>query len=108
MLKNLIKIASDLDDAGFKKEADIVDLIIRKVSSRIIHEDDADVPESVVSDKELLALFKGEEKATKEEMDAYKDLELRILQEQGDEDEDVEMPSDGDIDDLFNRLMGQE
>jgi hypothetical protein len=107
MLKNLIKIASDLDDAGFKKEADIVDLIIRKVSSSIIHEDDADVPESVVSDERLKALLGGGAKATREEMDAYEDLESRILQEQEDE-EDVEMPSDGDIDDLFNRLMGQE
>ena len=106
MLKNLIKIASDLDDAGFKKEADIVDLIIRKVSSSIIHEDDADVPESVVSDEQLKALFGGGAKATREEMDAYEDLELRILQEQEDE-EDVEMPSDGDIDDLFKRLTGQ-
>jgi hypothetical protein len=106
MLKNLIKIASDLDDAGFKKEADIVDLIIRKVSSSIIHEDDADVPESVVSDERLKALLGGGAKATREEMDAYEDLESRILQEQEDE-EDVEMPSDGDIDDLFKRLTGQ-
>lgn len=108
MLKNLIKIASDLDDAGFKKEADIVDLIIRKVSSSIIHEDDADVPESVVSDERLKALLGGGAKATREEMDAYEDLESRILQEQEEEDEeDIEMPSDGDIDDLFKRLTGQ-
>lgn len=35
MLKNLVKIASDLDSAGFRKEADIVDLIIRRVASEL-------------------------------------------------------------------------
>lgn len=35
MIKNLVKIASDLDSAGFRKEADIVDLIIRRVASEL-------------------------------------------------------------------------
>ena len=35
MLKNLIKIAADLDSAGFKMEADIVDVIIRRVASEL-------------------------------------------------------------------------
>lgn len=35
MLKNLIKIAADLDTAGFKMEADIVDVIIRRVASEM-------------------------------------------------------------------------
>jgi hypothetical protein len=38
MIKNLVKIASDLDNAGFRKEADIVDLIIR--SAGIIDEEE--------------------------------------------------------------------
>jgi hypothetical protein len=41
MLKNLVKIASDLDSAGFRKEADIVDLIIRRVASELGDQEDS-------------------------------------------------------------------
>jgi len=40
MLKNLVKIASDLDNAGFRKEADIVDVIIRRVASELGDQED--------------------------------------------------------------------
>lgn len=40
MLKNLIKIAAELDTAGFKMEADIVDVIIRRVASELGEQED--------------------------------------------------------------------
>lgn len=41
MLKNLIKIAAELDTAGFKMEADIVDVIIRRVASELGEQEDS-------------------------------------------------------------------
>jgi len=40
MLKNLVKIAAELDTAGFKMEADIVDVIIRRVASELGEQED--------------------------------------------------------------------
>ncbi len=40
MIKNLIKIAEQLDKNGFSKEADIVDLIIKRVASEGIEAED--------------------------------------------------------------------
>lgn len=84
MLKNLVKIASDLDKAGFKKEADIVDLIIKRVASVENEVDDEvekiseeDVPFTLTSD---------------EEQELY---EMLI----GEEEEEWEPPSDGDLED---------
>ena len=40
MHKNLVKIAAELDTAGFKMEADIVDVIIRRVASELGEQED--------------------------------------------------------------------
>lgn len=85
MLKNLIKIASDLDAAGFKKEADIVDLIIKKVSSEspdLSFEDEGEsqpINELNLSDEE------------------YQRILDQIAEEEGDE-----TPEGGDMEDRFN------
>ena len=85
MLKNLIKIASDLDAAGFKKEADIVDLIIKKVSSEspdLSFEDEGEsqpINELNLSDEE------------------YQRILDQIAEEEGDE-----APTREDIEDRFN------
>jgi hypothetical protein len=85
MLKNLIKIASDLDAAGFKKEADIVDLIIRKVSSEspdLSFEDEGEsqpINELNLSDED------------------YQRILDQIAEEEGDE-----APTREDIEDRFN------
>jgi hypothetical protein len=99
MLKNLVKIASDLDAAGFKKEADIVDLIIRKVASSVDESDGLDlteVPTSVASDEELKKLKELEEllrsKVSPEEAKMYEEVQQRVLEE-----EEEEEPSDEDF-----------
>lgn len=64
MLKNLVKIASDLDSAGFRKEADIVDLIIRRVASELgDQEDDADAgpigSPGIIDEEDFAEMFPG-------------------------------------------------
>jgi hypothetical protein len=65
MLKNLVKIASDLDNAGFRKEADIVDVIIRRVASELGNQGDsseADVSTGsagAVDEEELAEILSG-------------------------------------------------
>lgn len=64
MIKNLVKIASDLDNAGFRKEADIVDLIIRRVASELGNqEDDADTgpigSAGIIDEEEFAEIFSG-------------------------------------------------
>lgn len=64
MIKNLVKIASDLDSAGFRKEADIVDLIIRRVASELgDQEDDADTgpigSPGTIDEEDFAEMFPG-------------------------------------------------
>lgn len=62
MLKNLIKIAADLDSAGFKMEADIVDVIIRRVASELGEGESYDseagdsVPSAEISEEDFASL----------------------------------------------------
>jgi hypothetical protein len=56
MIKNLIKIAAELDAKGFAKEADIVDLIIRKVAQTNVGDYD---PGLALSDEERSDMFGG-------------------------------------------------
>jgi hypothetical protein len=62
MLKNLIKIAADLDSAGFKMEADIVDVIIRRVASELGEGEGYDsdagdsVPSAEISEEDFASL----------------------------------------------------
>lgn len=58
MIKNLIKIAAELDANGFAKEADIVDLIIRKVAQTNVGDYD---PGLGLSDEERSDIFGGRE-----------------------------------------------
>ena len=70
MLKNLIKIAADLDSAGFKMEADIVDVIIRRVASELEEPEEGDqrgIPTVDISDEDLASLFSSLEGLEEEE-----------------------------------------
>jgi hypothetical protein len=58
MIKNLIKIAAELDAKGFAKEADIVDLIIRRVAQTIVTDYD---PGLGLSNEERSNIFGGTE-----------------------------------------------
>lgn len=58
MIKNLIKIAAELDAKGFAKEADIVDLIIRRVAQTNVGDYD---PGTGLSDEERSDIFGGSE-----------------------------------------------
>lgn len=101
MLKNLVKIASDLDAAGFKKEADIVDLIIRKVASSVDESDGLDlteIPTSVASDEELEELLRSE--VSPEEAEMYEEVQQRVLEEEEEE------PSDEDFEEWLARQSG--
>ncbi len=93
-----MKIASDLDDAGFKKEADIVDLIIKRVAASI---DDSDVieeeyedgiPTGMASSSDLDEILGSE--VSDEERAFYERLQEDVLNQEEDDDslseEDVE------------------
>jgi hypothetical protein len=103
MLKNLVKIASDLDAAGFKKEADIVDLIIRKVAASIEDSSQEDenlednIPSGFASSSDLDELLQSE--VSDEEKRFYEDLQRRVLEEE----EEEEFPSDEDIQEFYSR-----
>jgi len=58
MIKNLIKIAAELDAKGFAKEADIVDLIIRRVAQTNVGDYD---PGLGLSNEERSDMFGGSE-----------------------------------------------
>ena len=58
MIKNLVKIAQELDDMGLRKEADIVDLIIKKVSQELGQDPDDD-QDSSISEKEFNKMVSG-------------------------------------------------
>jgi len=99
MIQNLMKIAAELDKAGMTKEADIVDVIIRKVAQHQLEMeegefggeldepdfDDSSIPVEEVSDDEFNELF-GE--STPEEM----------ADRAPEDDED---PSEEEIDNMF-------
>jgi hypothetical protein len=57
MIKNLIKIAEQLDKNGFSKEADIVDIIIKRVASENLESED--VTESNLTPEEFDAMISG-------------------------------------------------
>jgi hypothetical protein len=81
MLKNLIKIAADLDSAGFKMEADIVDVIIRRVASELEEPEEGDqrgIPTVDISDEDLASLFSSLE-GLEEEIDpaSYEEWDAR-------------------------------
>jgi hypothetical protein len=98
MLKNLVKIASELDDAGFKKEADIVDLIIKRVAasiddSNVIEEEYEDgIPTGMASSSDLDEILGSE--VSDEERAFYERLQEDVLNQEEDDDslseEDVE------------------
>jgi len=97
MLKNLIKIAADLDAAGFKKEADIVDLIIRKVAQSADEADDEienisdeNVHSAVGSEKDLELLLNTE--VSEEEREMYDAVMKEVLEE-----EEEDLPDDLDV-----------
>ncbi len=58
MIKNLVKIAQDLDNMGLKKEADIVDLIIKKVSQELGEDSDGN-EESDISQEAFNKMISG-------------------------------------------------
>ncbi len=58
MIKNLVKIAQELDDMGLRKEADIVDLIIKKVSQELGQDPDDD-QDSPISEEEFNKMVSG-------------------------------------------------
>ena len=95
MLKNLVKIAQELDRSGFKKEADIVDVIIRRVASEIGDDDDSDDTSDVgyASEEDINSLLEGaDEPLSPEEVE---DLNKFQAKEFGSEDEDL--PDDDDF-----------
>ena len=102
MLKNLVKIASDLDASGFKKEADIVDLIIKRVAASIedLSQEDENLEENIpsgfASSSDLDELLQSE--VSDEEKEFYENLQERILEE-----EEEELPSDEDIEEFYSR-----
>ena len=64
MIKNLIKIAQELDQQGFSDEADIVDSIIEKVSKSEAAEEPEepnDIKRFEVDQAELNSLLRGGE-----------------------------------------------
>ena len=93
MLKNLVKIAQELDKAGFKKESDIVDVIIRRVAS---HTDDTDSDVEYATEEDIEALLEGAEEPLSEE--EIEDLNRYQAEEFGQEDPDEE-----DIDEWESR-----
>ena len=110
MLKNLIKIASDLDKAGLKKEADIVDLIIRRVASSDFNDqndaDDTRLDGPIVSDEELSEVLSDlVPQESDEDSEIMRDYFSRGGSGVGEEDfeEEEEVPSMDDYYDLRER-----
>lgn len=103
MLKNLVKIAQDLDKAGFKKEADIVDVIIRRVASELSEYDDSEEESDVgyASEDDIEALLHGaDEPLSDEEVEDLNRFQAEELGEDSDEEED---PDDLDIEEWLSR-----
>lgn len=103
MLKNLVKIASELDSAGFKKEADIVDLIIKRVAASIedpseIDEDYEDgIPAGMASSSDLDQILGSE--VSDEERAFYERLQEDVLNQEEEDDS----PSDEDVEEFWSR-----
>lgn len=57
MIKYLIKAAKDLDESGFSKEADIIDLILRKVAQELPEEEESSLGGDIVLSNEELNLL---------------------------------------------------
>ena len=103
MLKNLVKIAQELDKAGFKKEADIVDVIIRRVASEVGVDDDSDEANDVgyASEEDIEALLEGsEEPLTDEEVE---DLNRFQAEHFGEDVDEEELPDDLDVEEWLSR-----
>jgi len=93
MLKNLVKIAQELDKAGFKKESDIVDVIIRRVASQT---DDTESDVGYATEEDIESLLEGADEELSEE--EIEDLNRYQAAEFGQEDPDEE-----DIDEWESR-----
>lgn len=103
MLKNLVKIAQELDQAGFKNEADIVDVIIRRVASKISEDDESDMDPDVGygTEEDIEALLEGaEEPLTDEEME---DLNRYQAERFGKDIQEWDIPDDSDIEEKNSR-----
>jgi hypothetical protein len=94
MLKNLVKIAQELDKAGFKKESDIVDLIIKRVASQL--DDDTDSDAGYATEEDIEALLEGADEPLSEE--EIEDLNRYQAEEFGEEE-----PSEEDIEEWESR-----
>jgi hypothetical protein len=97
MLKNLVKIAKELDQAGFKKEADIVDVIIRRVASEISGDDESDGNSDVGygTEEDIEALLEGAEEPLSDE--EVEDLNRFQAEEFGEDVDEDELPDDLDV-----------
>lgn len=102
MLKNLVKIAQELDKAGFKKEADIVDVIIRRVASEV-GVDDSDEANDVgyASEEDIEALLEGAEEPLSEE--EVEDLNRFQAEHFGEDADEEELPDDLDVEEWLSR-----
>lgn len=103
MLKNLVKIAKELDQAGFKKEADIVDVIIRRVASEISGDDESDVDSDVgyATEEDIEALLDGAEEPLSDE--EVEDLNRFQAEEFGEDVDEDELPDDLDVEEWLAR-----
>jgi hypothetical protein len=97
MLKNLVKIAKELDQAGFKKEADIVDVIIRRVASEVSGDDESDMDSDVgyATEEDIEALLEGAEEPLSDE--EVEDLNRFQAEEFGEDVDEDELPDDLDV-----------
>lgn len=103
MLKNLVKIAKELDQAGFKKEADIVDVIIRRVASEISGDDESEEGSDVgyASEDDIEALLQGADEPLSDE--EVEDLNRFQAEEFGEDVDEDELPDDLDVEEWLAR-----
>lgn len=107
MLKNLIKIAAELDNAGFRMESDIVDVIIRRVASEmgsdpqdLSGESGLNIPSDTMDEGDIKSLLSSFEGYPEEEDEGeYEDWE-GFDQSEEEEEED---PDQLDIDEFLAR-----
>jgi hypothetical protein len=103
MLKNLVKIAQELDQAGFKNEADIVDVIIRRVASKISGDDELDMDSDVghATEEDIEALLEGAEEPLSDEEVEY--LNTYQAERFGKDIEEGDIPDYLDIEEKYSR-----
>lgn len=103
MLKNLVKIAKELDQAGFKKEADIVDVIIRRVASEVSGDDESDMNSDVgyATEEDIESLLEGAEEPLSDE--EVEDLNRFQAEEFGEDVDEEELPDDLDVEEWLAR-----